>query len=99
MRSVEKVDGNGVSEKQFELFESIVRQSLSRKDALDLIKLGREIQETREDTHAFLTEIIEEKLEIKVSTDGLDENSINEIQELIEKIKEIQQSAHIASAE
>ncbi len=89
LRSVEKVDGDGVSEKQFELYESIVRQSLSRKDALDLIKLGREIQETREDTHAFLTEIIEEKLEIKVSTDGLDENSINEIQELIEKIKEI----------
>ena len=85
IRTIEKIDEEGKSDKQFGLYNYIVENELTRTQALEHIKQDREIKEV----HNFITETIKDKLEIKVNTEGLSEDKVLEIESLIAQIKEL----------
>ena len=83
IRTIEKVDENGVSEKQWEAYQHITSHSLGRADALTYIK---ELKGQSE-VIPYQVKSTTNGIRVDIDTRGLAEDKVSQIQELLDQIK------------
>jgi len=86
IRSVEKVNDDGTSDTQWEVYQHIVAENLGRKDAMEYIK---EVKGQNEPQEPVQIRRSENSINLAVDIRGLDEEKISKIDALLAEIEEI----------
>ena len=91
IRSIEKIDEEGTSDKQWNVYSHITLKELGRKEALEYINEQKgEVVSQR-----FVKLESDHQINVVIDTSGLDEESVSRIGELLAEIEELRKGSEL----
>jgi ParB family chromosome partitioning protein len=94
IRTIENINDDGKSEKQYSTYRKIVDEKLKRTDALEYISLGKGVEEVRH----FVKTALANKINVMIDTKDLSEENVAKIGELLAEIERIGEDVFLEAA-
>ncbi len=85
IRTIENINDDGESEKQYSAYRKITDEKLNRTDALEYISLSKGVEEI----HHFVKTELANKINVMINTKDLSEEKVVRIEELLAEIERI----------
>ena len=89
IRTIENINDDGESEKQYSAYRKITDEKLNRTDALEYISLSKGVEEI----HHFVKTELANKINVMINTKDLSEEKVVRIEELLAEIERIGEDA------